>query len=849
MAEQDEVPVPTQELYMSSLPTPNGNIASQSFTTEPGDASLFQVQINPDNPDQAALVPAPGADGRLLESLADTALRVFNSSRLPGADDKFLTVEQPTMLEKIGENWKVVSQGKIGFSPDAPEPTQVFGKKPEAAPEAPAQVQQPTQRQAGEVVYLNGLPMPDGSVGRDLLSPRPAYYSLYELRIDPTNPNRAEAYPAPKADGQLLNGQDSMLKPLFDFDGRPQPGQEFLAVQRPAIFERSGETWKMTERGETGFSDQPAKREQAQLTTEAEGLATEAAITTGATRTEAKADLEEVASRAEQGPDATKAAYADELRDKAQTLPGESTEQQAPAATPAAPGAPEAPGIEPVGELQIQWKQKGDEVAPLLEMRAYLDQLKDSGVAVGAMKMERGEDGKLTGSFGVSYDPESNKLGQLEATLQGLKQVGNGVEVIEKPAQAAARRQEVGYDDDYEPQRSKQVKEAFGVKQWDALSANLTAVPKTALTLPEQVQQSAGEKRVEQLAQQQGTTKEQILKDGKSIFDIDTQGNPASVFLKNFYAHLTGNPKTRQTLEVDYDKTRQDLQARLLKKAGSAQLDQGDEQVKQTPQGQTTTAPTAPAVAAVTPEQSAAAKAPTLFQAADVPQKVLASLGLNTADLEQSGQLQKLLNGQKTDLLPMQVVGKDGQEAVKFDGKMVLHREPDGTATLKMELPQEKLVIPNEIGGQPFTPEQRQKLETEGNAGLIRGLKDEKGQEYNGYVSVDKTMNKVVILPENKVALQETIAGVKLSPEQSHDLKEGKAVALANMVTSDGGRKFDGTAQVNAAKASIEIKPAAHELQKRQAPQVVQSATSTTPAVKTEAPKVETPKAPRGPRL
>ena len=116
----------------------------------------------------------------------------------------------------------------------------------------------------------------------------------------------------------------------------------------------------------------------------------------------------------------------------------------------------------------------------------------------------------------------------------------------------------MGYDDDYEPQRSKQVKEAFGVKQWDALSAQLSAVPKHALTAPEQVQQAAAEQRVQQVAQQQGKTTEHVIRDGKSIFDIDTSGNPASAFLKNFYAHLNGGPKTRQNLEVDYEKTRQD---------------------------------------------------------------------------------------------------------------------------------------------------------------------------------------------------------------------------------------------------------------------------------------------------
>ncbi|WP_426491337.1 DUF3945 domain-containing protein [Hymenobacter sp. 102] len=518
--------------------------------------------------------------------------------------------------------------------------------------------------------------------------------------------------------------------------------------------------------------------------------------------------------------------------------------QEAPTADPAT----DAMATAPVGELRITWQQKGDEVAPLLEMRAYLDQLREAGVAVGALQFERNPAGKLTGGFAVSYDPESNKLGQLEATLQGFRQIGNGVGVVEKPEQAAARRQEAGYDDGYEPPRSKQVRQAFGAGQWDALSAQLAAVPKHALTVPEQGQQAAAEQRVQQLAQQQGKTTEQVLRDGKSIFDIDTSGNPASAFLKNFYAHLNGGPKTRQHLEVDYEQTRQDLQARLLRKAGTAQAEVMPDQ-----------APAALGAHAVAvadagkpaPAEVVAPPAPSAppFQASDVPQQVLASLGLTLQMLEQSGQLEKLLSGRQTDLLAMQVTGRPDQDPIGFAGKMVLHREADGTATLKMELPQARLVIPNEIGGMPFTPEQRQRLEAEGNAGLLRGLKDEQGRTYNGYVAVDKAMNKVVILPEDKVTLHDTIAGVKLTPEQSHDLREGKVVALAGMASGDGGRQFDGTVQVNAAKACIEVRPASHELIQRQAPQVQQTVPGATKmVVATPAKEQTTQVKTRGPR-
>ncbi|WP_460502847.1 hypothetical protein, partial [Hymenobacter agri] len=368
MAEQDEVNTPTPERwYMSAVPTSNGNLSGQGLQRQPAGHSLYEIQVNPANPNQAALLPAPGADGRLLNAFDHALMRAFTTNRLPGREDKFLTVEKPTMLEKVGENWKIIEQGRVGYSATEPEQRlQVFGQVP------------------------------------------------------------------------------------------------------------------------------PQATQQAELTTRAEELASEVATTVGTIRTEAEAELEVVANRAQQGPDDSRATYADSLRDEARAELGESTdapERQQPVGEghsreqpPVAPAPDAAASTEPVGEMRITWQQKGDEVAPLLEMRAYLDQLKEAGVAVGAFQLERDPAGKLSGGFAVSYDPESHKLGQLEAALQGFRQVGNGVAVVERLEQAAARRQEVGYDDDYEPQRSKQVREAFAVKQWDALSAQLSAAPKHALT-------------------------------------------------------------------------------------------------------------------------------------------------------------------------------------------------------------------------------------------------------------------------------------------------------------------------------------------------------------------------------
>ena len=542
------------------------------------------------------------------------------------------------------------------------------------------------------------------------------------------------------------------------------------------------------------------------------------------------------------GPDRPGTARAAELVSESQA-----PSQAAPRPKPAPAGG--------VGELLVRWQQQGDQVAPLTELRAYLDSLKQAGVAVGAMQLERGPEGKLRGQFGVSYDPAAPDLAPLEGAVQGLKKVGHGLEVVEAPAQAAARRQGLGQaGQERALDLAFPVREAFGIRQWDALSAQLSQVPPAALTAPERAQQQAGAARVAQVAEQQGKTHEQVVREGKSLLlDVDTSGNPVSAFLRNFYEHLHGAPKTRQTLEVDYEHTRQQLQARLTRQAGGTPApEQAAPAAVATPvQGPAVAGPaqapaTAPAVALAPPVPAQPAPAPR-FTAGELPTEKLALFGLSAEQLAGRGQLQKLLEGQKTDLLAMRAGGgQPGQPAVQFDGKLLLHREANGTVTLRLDLPRQQLEIPREIAGQALTEAQRQRLQAEGTAGLVRGLRDPQGQPYNGFVGVDPVMRRLVVLPEKAVTFHDTIAGVKLSAEQSRDLREGKAVELAQMRRPGGGRPFDGTAQVQAARAGVEVRPAPYERKQRQ--QAAQPATQKATRQRKENPRPASPKPTRKPR-
>jgi hypothetical protein len=200
------------------------------------------------------------------------------------------------------------------------------------------------------------------------------------------------------------------------------------------------------------------------------------------------------------------------------------------------------------------------------------------------------------------------------------------------------------------------------------------------------------------------------------------------------------------------------------------------------------------------------------FTLAELPQDKLDLFGLDVAGLQASGQLQKLLNGEKSDLLVMQGGSHRDKPRIPFEGKLLLQREANGSVTLNVDSPKLKLVIPDRIEGQPFTPEQQHRLETEGSAGLMRNLIDAQGTCYNGYVGVYREAKTIVILPESKVTLPDEVAGVQLSLAERGDLRKGLSVELVNMESADGSL-FTGTVQVQ-----VQVQAARREIKVSQEP-------------------------------
>lgn len=810
-----------QVLYMNGAVSEGIPLDKHSISSQKAAYSAFEIRIDKTNPNRAELVPVPGNDQMLLPNY-NAILKPAFAMGQPQPGDQYIHVGKPAELERVGDTWKMVNRGELSTSP-TPQVRQAPQVQQTAAAPTPQQEQ---PQQAGPTPALNYTqyaPTPETGVieNRKIVG-----QASPQFNIGITDDGKFGINPQVSQERLIGDGM-SKLKKYFDFEAPTQYPIARVNVDAPGQMEKTADGWQVATKGSLVVTDTQGNVFR---TTPRQDQPQQAASQSAAQASQEQPTPVQAAQAPAAAP--APAQQAPSEAKPAASLGLDANPTPAPSATPAVTPAAAEQAKPGVGELQIRWKQQGDGVAPLTEMRAYLAELKEAGVAVGAMKFGPGADGKLTSSFGVSYDPNAPDLTKLEGTIQGLKKVGGGLDVVEAPEQAVARRRGLGHEgQDKALDLAFPVKEAFGVRQWDSLSAQLSSAPKQALTGPEQAQQAAGIERVNQIAKSQGKTTEHVIQEGKNLLEIDTSGNPVSAFLKNFYEHLNGAAKTRQNLEVDYEKTRQDLQARLTAKAGNALPDvsQG-ETVAKTPAVAAAVVGTAATSAASSPEQPApkvdvpaVPKAEPLFKESELPKDKLALFGLSVAKLKESGQLEKLLAGEKTDLLAMQGGAQRDKPLVPFDGKLMLHREANGSVTLNVELPKQKLIIPNEIGGQPFTPEQRHKLETEGSAGLMRGLRDAAGNPYNGYVGVDKTMNTIVILPEKNVTIKDEIAGVKLSPEQSKDLREGHLVHLPNMRRPDGGQSFDGTVQIHAAKAGVEVRPEPYEQQQKKQPELTQA--------------------------
>ncbi|MGP1437400.1 MAG: DUF4099 domain-containing protein [Phocaeicola sp.] len=182
--------------------------------------------------------------------------------------------------------------------------------------------------------------------------------------------------------------------------------------------------------------------------------------------------------------------------------------------------------------------------------------------------------------------------------------------------------------------------------------------------------------------------------------------------------------------------------------------------------------------------------------------KQLDNLGLTRERLEQSGELDKMLNWQKSDLVTIAI--PMGDTTIYTDARLAFRTDGEGNIGLAVHPLRKEPQLDFPYMGHKFSNEEKELLLATGNLGKTIEITPKNGDPFAAYVSIDPQTNELTALRADRVNIPKEIKGVTLSDAQYKGLVEGKAVKVEGM-TAKSGKSFDAILQVNAEKKGIEF--------------------------------------------
>ena len=182
--------------------------------------------------------------------------------------------------------------------------------------------------------------------------------------------------------------------------------------------------------------------------------------------------------------------------------------------------------------------------------------------------------------------------------------------------------------------------------------------------------------------------------------------------------------------------------------------------------------------------------------------KILETLGLSKEKLEQSGELDKILNWQKTNLLPIAI--PVGDITIHTEARLAFRTDEEGKISLAVHSLRKEPQLDFPYMGHKFSNEEKETLLATGNLGKTIEVMPKNREPFSAYISIDPQTNELIALRADRISIPQEIKGVTLSDRLYKDLVEGKAVKVEGM-TSKNGKSFDATLQVNAEKKGIEF--------------------------------------------
>lgn len=178
--------------------------------------------------------------------------------------------------------------------------------------------------------------------------------------------------------------------------------------------------------------------------------------------------------------------------------------------------------------------------------------------------------------------------------------------------------------------------------------------------------------------------------------------------------------------------------------------------------------------------------------------------GVKRDDLEKSGDLQKMLNYGKSDLV--RVSPHFGGEAFELDARLSFKKDGEGNVSLVPHFIRKEQKLDG-YKEHKFSDDDRKNLRETGNLGRVVDLVDrETGEVIPSFVSIDRKTNEITDVPASKVRIPERIGKTEITKQEQDMLRAGLPVR-DKLIERNDGRKFVTTLQVNVEQRGVEFVP------------------------------------------
>ena len=178
--------------------------------------------------------------------------------------------------------------------------------------------------------------------------------------------------------------------------------------------------------------------------------------------------------------------------------------------------------------------------------------------------------------------------------------------------------------------------------------------------------------------------------------------------------------------------------------------------------------------------------------------------GVKRDNLEKSGDLTKMLNYGKSDLV--KVKPTFGGESFELDARLSFKKDGEGNISLVPHFIRKEQKL-DEYKEHKFSDNDRKNLRETGNLGRVVDIVDrETGEIIPSYISIDRKTNEITDIPASRVRIPERIGKTEITKQEQDMLRAGLPVR-DKLIERKDGRKFVTTLQVNVEQRGVEFVP------------------------------------------